>query len=411
MRGMLRQILNDIGRCTDVCFRVVFPDESSLQSKTDDPVVTIRFKSRQAELRVLLFGHVGLLESYFDQSIDIEGDIAAAFRAAMDSGFGNSTSRLVAIRNWWHELRFSNRSLAQAKANANFHYALGTDFYRLWLDRAGMMYTCAYWKEGTATLEEAQQNKIEHVCRKLQLQPGETVADIGCGWGGFMFHANEHYGVRCDGFNVTDDQLDALRRAIEQRQLQEALSVQDCDFRNVPEGYDKCASIGVLEHAGRDQLSDAIRALAACLKPGGLGVLHFIGHVGISDTEFYIRKHIFPGGWIPSLAETLALMEQHGLEILDVENLRRHYALTLDCWAERFEQQWPEIHQLDPQRFDETFRRKWRTYLYSCAEMFRSRNSRTHLFQITFSKGNVGYDYPMSRRHLYAGEPEGGQQG
>lgn len=181
MRNRVRNILDHIGRHTDISFRIVFPDGSTIQSQETDPVVTVHFKTRLAELRVALFGHVGLLESYFDQSVDIDGDIAAAFRAAMDSGFDRGTNLLVRLRNRWHEWRFSNRSLAQARANANYHCALGTDFYRLWLDRVGMMYTCAYWKEGTTSLEEAQWNKMEHVCRKIRLQPGESVADIGCG--------------------------------------------------------------------------------------------------------------------------------------------------------------------------------------------------------------------------------------
>ena len=161
-------------------------------------------------------------------------------------------------------------------------------------------------------------------------------------------------------------------------------------------------SIGVLEHAGRDQLAQVVKAHADFLKPGGLGMLHFIGHVGVRDTEFYIRKHVFPGGWIPSLAQTIAEMERCGLEVVDIENLRRHYAPTLDAWTERFDRNWENIRALDPVRFNEKFRRVWRTYLISCAEMFRSPAGRTHLFQIVFSKGNITRDnYPMSRGFLY----------
>ena len=127
--------------------------------------------------------------------------------------------------------------------------------------------------------------------------------------------------------------------------------------------FDKVVSIGVLEHAGRDQLREVVKAHADFLKPGGLGMLHFIGHVGVRDTVFYIRKHVFPGGWIPSLAQTIAAMEECGLEVVDVENLRRHYAFTLDAWAERFERNWERIQTIDPRRFDEHFRRVWRTYL------------------------------------------------
>ena len=191
-----------------------------------------------------------------------------------------------------------------------------------------------------------------------------------------------------------------MRGDLAQDGLADVLKVVECDFREIPGQYDKLLSIGTLEHAGRDQLPAVVRAHAAALKPGGLGVIHFIGHVGAFDTEFYIRKYVFPGGWIPSLSQALAEMERSGLEILDVENLRRHYALTLDAWATRFDANWDAIHALDPARFDERFRRIWRTYLWSCAEMFRSPASRTHLFQVTVSKGNVAR-YPMSRAFLY----------
>jgi cyclopropane-fatty-acyl-phospholipid synthase len=275
----------------------------------------------------------------------------------------------------------------------------------MWLDRELMMYTCAYWKEGTRTVEEAQRNKVEHVCRKARLQPGESVVDIGCGFGGFMFHALEHHGVRACGVNTTTEQVDWLREEIARRGLADRLDVREADFREVHAQFDKVISIGVLEHAGRDQLRQVVKAHADFLKPGGLGMLHFIGHVGVRDTEFYIRKQVFPGGWIPSLAETICAMEECGLEIVDIENLRRHYAFTLDSWAERFDANWERIHALDPAKFDERFRRIWRTYLYACAEMFRSAHSRTHLFQVLFSKGNISArNYPMSRAHLYAGD-------
>jgi cyclopropane-fatty-acyl-phospholipid synthase len=132
-------------------------------------------------------------------------------------------------------------------------------------------------------------------------------------------------------------------------------------------------------------------------------MLHFIGHVGRYDTELFIRKHVFPGGWIPALADVIVEMERSGLEVVDIENLRRHYALTLDEWARRFEAQWPRVQAIDPLRFDERFRRVWRSYLVGCAQMFRSPVGYTHLFQIVFSKGNITRDnYPMGRGHLYA---------
>jgi cyclopropane-fatty-acyl-phospholipid synthase len=399
-RRAIQKVMKAIGACTEVCFRVVFSDGSSFQNRPGAPDVTLTFRSASAERSIVLFGHIGLLESYFDESLDIDGNIAAAFRAGMDGGFDSKPNPLVSLRNRLHELQFSNRSILQAKVNARIHYGLPVEFFRYWLDDPYLMYTCAYWKEGTRTLEEAQQNKMEHVCRKIMLQPGETFVDIGCGWGGFMFYAWERYQALGTGINTTAEQVRVAQEEIEKRGLEDKLKVIDADFREIPGEYDKCVSIGVLEHAGRDQLAEVVRAHADCLKPGGLGMLHFIGHVGDYETEFYIRKHIFPGGWIPGLAETIKEMEKAGLEILDIENLRRNYALTLDCWAERFDANWEKISALSP-GFNENFRRKWRTYLYACAEMFRSPHGYTHLFQIVYSKGNVGDRYPMSRAHIY----------
>lgn len=402
MTGLVQRRLASLGESTGACFHVEFSDGSRYRNGAGAPAFTIFIRTRSAELRTALFGHIGFIESYFDGDIDIEGDLGAAFRVGLDGGFAHHPSPLIFIRNHWHEWRFSNRSIDRARKNARFHYGLGVEFYRNWLDLPLMMYTCAYWKEGTATVEEAQRNKIDHVCRKIRLSRNETVVDIGCGFGGFMFHALEHYGAVPTGVNTTPEQVQAVRDEVRRRGLEGKIEVREADFREVDRQYDKVVSIGVLEHAGRDQLRAVIKAHADFLKPGGLGMLHFIGHVGTRDTEFYIRKHVFPGGWIPGLAETIVAMEQCGLEVVDIENLRRHYALTLDVWAGRFDRNWEKIRALDPAKFNEHFRRVWRTYLYACAEMFRSPRSRTHLFQIVFSKGNVSKDnYPMSRSFLY----------
>ena len=398
--GNLHRLLTALMRGTAISCRIVFPDGTEFRNSDAPPRFTIRFRNRRGQRRLMRYGHVGLLEAYFDGDVDAEGDFALAFRAALDMGFNRSGNPLVRLRNRWHEFRFSNRSLPKAKANARAHYGLGKAFYAPWLDRVGMMYTCAYWKEGTRTLEEAQRNKMDHVCRKVQLRPGETFVDVGCGWGGLLLHAWRHYGAIGTGINAATEQVLELKDDLLREGLADKLRVFECDFREMPGQYDKLLSIGTLEHAGRDQLAEVVRAHARALKPGGLGVIHFIGHVGSFDTEFWIRKYIFPGGWIPSLHEAIDAMDANGLEVIDVENLRRHYALTLDAWAERFDANWDAIHALDPVRFDERHRRIWRTYLWSCAEMFRSRTSRTHLFQVTVSKGNVT-DYPMSRSFLY----------
>lgn len=400
----LRGMLDGLGLRAGASFEVRLPDGDRFSVGEGMPAFTIVFRTEAALLATVARGHIGLMEAYFEEAVDVEGDFGAALAAGMASGFDQQAGALNGIENGFHELRHSNRDPLKAKANARAHYGLGSDFYRLWLDDPLMMYTCGYWDETTRTLEEAQRNKIDHVCRKIRLARGDRFVDIGCGFGGFMFRAQQTRGATGCGINTTTEQVDWLRDEIARRGLGASLDVREADFREVDAQYDKVVSIGVLEHAGRDQLAEVIGAHAAFLKPGGLGLLHFIGHVGRYETELFIRKHVFPGGWIPSLADTMVEMEHAGLEVLDVENLRRHYAPTLDAWAERFDRQWEAIRALDPQRFDERFRRIWRTYLRACAEMFRSPSGYTHLFQIVFSKGNVSYTgYPMTRAHLYVG--------
>ncbi|WP_225616695.1 SAM-dependent methyltransferase [Variovorax sp. 38R] len=401
----LHNLLDGIGERAATRFAVVMPDGSRFDVGTGAPVFTLRFHTEAALFATASRGHMGLMQAYFDQELDVEGDFGAALAAGMAAGFDQQAGALNSIENGLHELRHSNSDPVQAKANARMHYGLGTGFYRPWLDDPLMMSTCGYWPEGTRNLEEAQRHKIDHVCRKILLKPEDRFIDIGCGFGGFMFRAQEKIGATGIGLNTTTEQVEWLRDEIERRGLEASLQVREADFRDVDEQYDKVVSIGTLEHAGRDQLSEVIRAHAQFLKPGGLGILHFIGHMGRFETELFIRKHVFPGDWIPSLADVIVEMERSGLEVLDIENLRRHYAPTLDAWAQRFEAHWPAIQALDPQRFDERFRRIWRTYLIGCAEMFRSPAGHTHLFQIVFSKGNVSpQGYPMGREHLYGPE-------
>ena len=409
MTSFVEKKLSAAAEHVQVPFAVRLADGRRFTFRSGDPAFTLVFRNGRAERRTALFGHIGLLESYFAGDLDVEGSLREAFAVGLSSGLDRANP-FVQVRNLWHEFRFSNATWKQARENARFHYALGTDFYRLWLDEALMMYTCGYWKEGTRTVEEAQVNKVEHVCRKIKLSAGETVIDIGSGFGGFMFHAEQYHGAKVTGLNTVSEQVEMVRDEIRKRHLEKSLDVIETDFRDARQQYDKVVSIGTLEHAGRDQLREVIRAHAAFLKPGGIGLLHFIGHVGLQPTDFFIRKHVFPGGWIPSLAETIVEMEDAGLEVIDIENLRRHYALTLDAWVEKFERNWEKIHALEPKTFDERFRRVWLAYLYGCAEMFRSPAGRTHLFQIVFSKGNVTNEsYPLTRAHLYEQHAEAGE--
>ena len=403
--ALARRVVTGIGAATALPFKVVLPDGSEVVGGEGEAKAGVHIKTVRAAWRTAVFGHVGFLESYFDGEIDLKGDLRELMAVGFDSGFDESSGLLVGIRNRWHGLRFNNRTGATPKENARFHYGLGAEFYSKMLDEPYLMYTCAYYSDPGQSVLEAQIAKMEHVARKVRLQPGERVIDMGCGFGGFMFYAAEQHGVHVTGVNTTTEQADWIKAKIAAKGLQAQLAMHEADVRQGFGEYDKVVSIGVLEHAGRHQLREVIRAHAKALKPGGLGLIHFIGHVGDRETDFFIRKYIFPGGWIPSLSKALDAMESEGLEILDVENLRRHYALTLDAWTEKFEANWEAIQAMDPQRFDERFLRIWRTYLIGCAEMFRASNSQTNLFQIVFSKGNVDtQSHPMTRDHLYAPE-------
>jgi cyclopropane-fatty-acyl-phospholipid synthase len=400
VRSIIESALRRAGERCSIPFAVRFAGGGQYSNRDAAPAFTLQFRHSRAYWRIAAFGHVGMIEAYLSGELDVEGSLAQALAAGMEGGL-DSPRPLTAVRNWWHEFLFANANVLQSRKNADFHYALGPEFYKLWLDEPLMLYTCAYWKDGTRTLEEAQRNKCDHVARKLLLKPGEDVVDVGSGFGGFMLHAHEHYGVKVTAINTTGSQAEYARREIERRRFGASLQMHG-DFREAQREFDKVVSIGCLEHAGRGQLAEVIRAHARHLKKGGLGLIHFIGHVGRFPTDFFIRKYVFPGGWVPSLADVVVEMEKAGLELLDVENLRRHYALTLDVWAERFDRNWERIHAIDPRRFDERFRRVWRIYLYGCAEMFRAPTGRTHLFQIVFSKGNVSSTgYPMGRDFLY----------
>lgn len=391
---------------TRVSVSVVFTNERVYRNRKAPADIEIHFLKRRAELNALFFSKWGLIESYINGNVEIKGDFRLVIQAAEEAGPDlarghrkNTYPPLIRLCNFWHEIRKGNRSVRRGTSNARAHYNRGTEMFGRYLDPT-RTYTCAYWKEGTQDLVQAQRNKLDHVCRKLMLKPGERLVDVGGGWGSLLFHACENYGVCGVNYSPVPDQNSWLEAEIKKRGLQDRIRIEEKDFRQVTGPFDKYASLGVYEHAGRGQLEDWIRSMSDCLRPGGIGLLHFIAHDIPMDTDFFIRKHIFPGGYLPGLSETIPLMAKHGLEILDIENLRRHYAFTLDAWADNFEKNWSAIHAFDPGRFDERFRRTWDVYLKACAEYFRISNSVLRLYQITFSKGNTS-SYPMDRGFLY----------
>lgn len=405
---------------TNFSYKIHFYDGDEIQSgDQNNTSFTLSINNSRALLKSVFKGDLGFLEAYLDGDVDIDGSIVdfVAFGRQVSGIDTNQVAPVTLFQklyDYYHEFRYGNHSLAQAITNAKFHYNRGSEkLFFHYLDahspyNVAPTYTCAYWKEGTKDLNEAQFNKLDHVCRKVQLQSGDSLVDVGSGWGSLLFHAVERYDI-ARGVNIspTPDQNRWMQSKIEELGLEDTLTIREADFRQIDglEGsFDKYISTGVYEHAGRPQLEAWIKAMSALLKPGGKGVLHFIGKQDESITHAFIRKHVFPGGYLPSLGETVDLMKQYGLEMLDVENLRRHYALTLTEWAKNFDEQWPQIQASDPVMFDERFRRTWHLYLWLCVGAFQRQDAGIGLYQITFSKGWTE-DYPMSRTFLYEDVP------
>ena len=238
MQLRFQNLIDSPGQSAGTPFGLVLPNGPQYCTGKGDSAFEVVLQSDAALLPIVMRGHVGLLEAYFDQEVDIEGDLGAALAAGIAAGLDVRVNALSHIENDLHELRRSNRNQGQAKTNARAHYGLGTEFYRLWLDHPLMMYTCGYWPAGTQTLEEAQRQKIDHVCRKLRLAVGERFVDIGCGFGGFMFRAFETTGALGTGINTTTEQVKWLHGEIQRRRLASQLAVREADFRDVDGPYD-----------------------------------------------------------------------------------------------------------------------------------------------------------------------------
>ncbi|MGF1629297.1 MAG: class I SAM-dependent methyltransferase [Kiloniellaceae bacterium] len=393
-----------------IIYEVVFSDGGIYQNRPGEPELLIRFKTIGAEVQTALFTDMGLLDAYFDQTIDIHGDIAALVKLdahvaedlATKNAGGPHTNPLNILRNWWHKVRHDARTAAQAKANAEAHYDLPNAFFEVVLGPT-LGYTCAYWGEHTMTLDQAQHDKYAHICKKLALEPGCRLVEVGSGWGYLSLLAAKTYGAVVDNYGLVKAQNDYMQGMIDAQGLGDRVSILERDHRALgADGrqYDRYVSVGVYEHAQEKYLEDWIRSIARGLNEGGIGVLHFIGHQERRETNYFIRHHVFPGCYVPGIDKTIRLMSKYGLEVLHIENLRRHYALTLDCWAENFNKNWQKIQALDPMRFDEGFRRRWDAYFRLCAEGFRAPNNLQRVYQVTFSKGDTS-TYPMKNDFIY----------
>jgi len=289
--------------------------------------------------------------------------------------------------------RGEGHSLRQARENIHYHYDLGNDFYRLWLD-AQLVYTCAYFPTPEATLEEAQAAKMEQVCRKVRLRPGETVVEAGSGWGALALHMARHHGVTVKAFNTSTEQVRHARERAGQEGLASRVEFIEDDYRNISGRFDAFVSVGMLEHVGRQHYRAFGEVVDRSLGPHGRGLLHFIGRDRPRALNPWIRKRIFPGAYPPTLGEvTREVLEPVSLSVVDVENLRLHYALTLRHWRERFDRAAARVSGM----FDETFVRAWRLYLAGSEVSFTT--GYLQLFQVTFARGSA--PTPWTRAELY----------
>jgi cyclopropane-fatty-acyl-phospholipid synthase len=283
-----------------------------------------------------------------------------------------------------------------SRRNIHHHYDLGNEFYGLWLDRQ-MVYTCAYFPTREASLEEAQAAKLDHVCRKLRLRAGDRVIEAGCGWGAFALHAALHYGVTVKAFSISHEQIVFARERARQLGLQDCVEFIEDDYRNVSGKSDAFVSIGMLEHVGRSQYRDLGQVIDRSMTAAGRGLIHSIGQINPEPLNPWIEKRIFPGAYPPTLSEMTQILEPWQFSVLDVENLRPHYALTLEHWLKRFEENRDRVREL----YDDAFVRLWRFYLAGSIAAFKTGD--LQLFQILFNRTGA-HELGWTRDYLYKDE-------
>jgi cyclopropane-fatty-acyl-phospholipid synthase len=356
------------------------------------PVVSILIKDRSTLYGLTRNPHVRFGDAYAEGRIEIQGDLIklceTAYRASLT--VGGSKSRLHKLVSWFQKPK--TNSLAGSKENIHAHYDLGNEFYSLWLGKT-MAYTCAYYPTADATLDEAQESKMHHVCRKLRLRPGETVVEAGFGWGTLALHMAKHYGVKVRAFNISHEQVAFARENAKKHGITSIEYIED-DYRNITGKYDAFVSVGMLEHVGVENYPQLGQIARRSLGLNGRGLIHSIGRNRPQRLHPWIERRIFPGAYPPSLSEFTQIFEPCELSILDVENIRLHYAKTCAHWLELFEVSADRVRAM----FDEKFVRMWRLYLAGSAAAFTT--GTLQLFQVVFAP-RENNDIPLTREYMY----------
>ncbi len=334
-------------------------------------------------------------DAYMDGIVDVDGDLADLMSLALRSGLMKVNQDSNGFAGAAMRAAGKIRSFSHEKANIAHHYDLGNDFFRLWLDKS-LTYSCAYFHNASDTIEQAQAQKIDHSLRKLRLQPGETLLDIGCGWGSMVIRAAEHYDANALGITLSEEQHKGANALIGAYSLQDKANVQLVNYAALPEEgkqFDKIVSIGMIEHVGKENLAEFVQTVEKLLKPGGLALLHLITSVKEGPINHWVEKNIFPGGYIPTLPEIIGHLMARDFHVWDVENLAPHYRMTLDHWSERFEDAVPTVLE----SFDKRFVRMWRLYLRVSSAAFREGAVEVH--QILVSRGKPT-DLPLTREDI-----------
>lgn len=392
---LLRKIHDAVGR-PPIGLRL--GNGASISPRNARSVAEMIMENRRTLVRLILDPEIGFGEGFSEGRITIEGDLVATLEAAFRS---MPESRR---RAWYGQLvsRFmgyaQRNSRRGSRKNIHRHYDLATDFYQLWLDPQ-LVYTCAYFPTPNTTLEEAQTAKIDYVCRKLQLRAGERVVEAGCGWGALALHMAKNYGVTVRAFNISHEQIVWARQRAKELGLTPWVEFIEDDYRNMAGETDAFVSVGMLEHVGLEHYRDLGAVIHRALGKTGRGLLHFIGRNKPAPFSTWTRKRIFPGAHAPVLRDVLRIFEPWDLSVLDIENLRLHYAKTVEHWLERFERSAKKVQEM----FGLEFVRAWRLYLAGSIVGFRV--GTLQLFQIVFA-GSACQHLPWTRAHLYQQEAQ-----
>ncbi len=366
----------------------------------DSPELRLTVRSPQALVSLIKPSLGKLARSYVEGDLDLDGDIRKSVHIGerLVAGDAGAYRRRSDIWKWWKHSRPADRKAIQ------HHYDVGNEFYGLWLDR-NRIYSCAYFRKPDDSLDLAQEQKLEHICRKLELKPGKRFLDIGCGWGGLVLWATQHYGVKALGITLSQEQHAYATERIGAMGLEGRCEVRMMDYRDVPEDqpYDTIASVGMFEHVGKRNLPAYFGKIYRLLKPGGMVMNHGITTNSLEDGALgsgigdFVDEYVFPGGELVHISRVLGEMSQQGLEAWDAECLRPHYAKTLWHWVSRLEERQEEARRIvGEKRF-----RTWRIYMAGSAHAFD--RGWISIFQILGTKplADGSVPYPLTREHVY----------